>query len=104
MLTGFDAPVAAVLYVDKKLQDHTLLQAIARVNRVFDNKDFGLIVDYIGIFKKLNSALDLYSDDQSGMNTFDKADIQNAISAVSEEKNKLETAHSNLWKIFEGNV
>lgn len=102
LLTGFDAPVAAVLYVDKKLQDHTLLQAIARVNRVFDNKDFGLIVDYIGIFKKLNSALDLYSDDQSGMNTFDKADIQNAISAVSEEKNKLETAHSNLWKIFKG--
>ena len=102
LLTGFDAPVAAVLYVDKKLQDHTLLQAIARVNRVFDNKDFGLIVDYIGIFKKLNSALDLYSDDQSGMNTFDKADIQNAISAVSEEKNKLETAHGNLWKIFEG--
>ena len=102
LLTGFDAPVAAVLYVDKKLQDHTLLQAIARVNRVFENKDFGLIVDYIGIFKKLNSALDLYSDDQSGMNTFDKADIQNAISAVLEEKNKLETAHSNLWKIFEG--
>ena len=102
LLTGFDAPVAAVLYVDKKLQDHTLLQAIARVNRVFDNKDFGLIVDYIGIFKKLNSALDLYSDDQSGMNTFDKADIQNAISAVLEEKNKLETAHNNLWKIFEG--
>lgn len=102
LLTGFDAPVAAVLYVDKKLQDHTLLQAIARVNRVFDNKDFGLIVDYIGIFKKLNSALDLYSDDQSGMNAFDKADIQNAISAVSEEKNKLETAHRNLWKIFEG--
>ena len=102
LLTGFDAPVAAVLYVDKKLQDHTLLQAIARVNRVFDNKDFGLIVDYIGIFKKLNSALDLYSDDQSGMNTFDKADIQNAISAVLEEKNKLETAHNNLWKIFDG--
>lgn len=102
LLTGFDAPVAAVLYVDKKLQDHTLLQAIARVNRVFDNKDFGLIVDYIGIFKKLNSALDLYSDDQSGMNTFDKADIQNAISAVLEEKNKLETAHNDLWKIFEG--
>lgn len=102
LLTGFDAPVAAVLYVDKKLQDHTLLQAIARVNRVFDNKDFGLIVDYIGIFKKLNSALDLYSDDKSGMNSFDKADIQNAISAVLEEKKKLETAHSNLWKIFDG--
>ncbi|HCV94523.1 MAG TPA: type I restriction endonuclease subunit R, partial [Faecalibacterium sp.] len=57
LLTGFDAPIAAVLYVDKKLQDHTLLQAIARVNRVYTDKDFGLVVDYIGIFKKLNSAL-----------------------------------------------
>ena len=70
LLTGFDAPIAAVLYVDKPLKDHTLLQAIARVNRVYENKDFGLIVDYIGIFKKLNSALDLYNDEKSGMNGF----------------------------------
>lgn len=102
LLTGFDAPVAAVLYVDKKLRDHTLLQAIARVNRVYDNKDFGLIVDYIGIFKKLNSALDLYSDEKSGMNTFDRADIENSISSVLEQKNKIETAHKNLWSIFDG--
>lgn len=100
LLTGFDAPVAAVLYVDKKLQDHTLLQAIARVNRVYDNKDFGLIVDYIGIFKKLNSALDLYSDEQSGMNTFEQSEIENAISAVLDEKDRLEKAHQNLWNIF----
>lgn len=102
LLTGFDAPVAAVLYVDKKLQDHTLLQAIARVNRVFDNKDFGLIVDYIGIFKKLNSALDMYSDEKSGMNTFDRSDIENVLSAATDEKNKLEEAHDNLWRIFDG--
>ena len=102
LLTGFDAPVAAVLYVDKKLQDHTLLQAIARVNRVFDNKDFGLIVDYIGIFKKLNSALDMYSDEKSLMNTFDQADIENAIAAVTEEKEKIEKTHQALWQIFEG--
>ena len=102
LLTGFDAPVAAVLYVDKKLQDHTLLQAIARVNRVFDNKDFGLIVDYIGIFKKLNSALDMYSDEKSLMNTFDQADIENAIAAVTEEKEKIEKTHQALWLIFEG--
>lgn len=102
LLTGFDAPVAAVLYVDKKLQDHTLLQAIARVNRVYDNKDFGLIVDYIGIFKKLNSALDLYNDEQSGMNCFEQSEIKNAISAVLEEKNKLEKAHEELWEIFDG--
>lgn len=51
LLTGFDAPVAGVLYVDKTLQEHNLLQAIARVNRVYKGKDFGLIVDYWGIFK-----------------------------------------------------
>ena len=102
LLTGFDAPIAAVLYVDKPLKDHTLLQAIARVNRVYENKDFGLIVDYIGIFKKLNSALDLYGDEKSGMNGFDSTDIGNAISAVSEERTKLEDTHKALWKIFEG--
>ena len=102
LLTGFDAPIAAVLYIDKKLQDHTLLQAIARVNRVYENKDFGLIVDYIGIFKKLNSALDLYNDEKSGMSGFDSADIGTAIFAISEEKTKLENTHKALWAIFEG--
>jgi type I restriction enzyme R subunit len=102
LLTGFDAPIAAVLYVDKPLKDHTLLQAIARVNRVYENKDFGLIVDYIGIFKKLNSALDLYNDAQSGMNGFEPIDIENAISTKSEERTKLEETHKALWKIFEG--
>lgn len=102
LLTGFDAPPAAVLYVDKKLQDHTLLQAIARVNRVFENKDFGLIVDYIGIFKKLNSALDLYADSTSGMDGFNAQDIEDAIASVSEQKSRLEELHKNLWTIFEG--
>lgn len=102
LLTGFDAPPAAVLYVDKKLQDHTLLQAIARVNRVFENKDFGLIVDYIGIFKKLNSALDLYTDSASGMDEFDKQDIEGSIISVSEQKSKLEGLHKSLWGFFEG--
>lgn len=102
LLTGFDAPIAAVLYVDKRLQDHTLLQAIARVNRVYENKDFGLIVDYIGIFKKLNSALDLYNDEQSGMDSFDRVDVENAISTVSDVKTKLDEAHKELWRIFDG--
>lgn len=102
LLTGFDAPIAAVLYVDKKLRDHTLLQAIARVNRVYADKEFGLIVDYIGIFKKLNSALDLYSDEKSGMDAFDQSDITSAISSVEEEKTALEKAHKTLWDVFEG--
>ena len=94
LLTGFDAPIAAVLYVDKKLQDHTLLQAI--------DKDFGLVVDYIGIFKKLNSALDLYSDEQSGMNLFDRTEIQSAIATINDEKTKLEALYQELWDIFDG--
>ncbi len=102
LLTGFDAPIAAVLYVDKKLKDHALLQAIARVNRVYPDKDFGLIVDYRGIFKRLNSALDMYNDEQSGMNLFNRSEIRAAISAVSEERKKLEKSHQALWKIFRG--
>jgi type I restriction enzyme R subunit len=48
LLTGFDAPCNTVLYIDKRLRDHSILQAIARVNRLFDGKDFGLVVDYRG--------------------------------------------------------
>ena len=102
LLTGFDAPIAAVLYVDKPLRDHSLLQAIARVNRVYDNKDFGLIVDYIGIFKKLNSAMDMYNDEKSGMNEFNESDIKNAIATITDEKTKIEDAHKKLWEIFKG--
>ena len=102
LLTGFDAPIASVLYVDKKLQEHNLLQAIARVNRVYENKDFGLIVDYIGIFKKLNSALDLYTDTRSGMDNYAPEDIKAAVSSVLEEKDALEAAHEKLWDIFKG--
>ena len=57
LLTGYDAPVAFAMYLDKPLKDHTLLQAIARVNRPFPTKDRGLIVDYIGIFKDMQRAL-----------------------------------------------
>lgn len=100
LLTGFDAPVAGVLYVDKTLQEHNLLQAIARVNRVYKGKDFGLIVDYWGIFKKLKTALDLYEDAESSMNLFDQEDIENAILGPIDEKNKLEDAYRTLWKMF----
>ena len=100
LLTGFDAPVAGVLYVDKTLQEHNLLQAIARVNRVYKGKDFGLVVDYWGIFKKLKTALDLYDDAESSMNLFDQDDIENAILGPIDEKNKLEEAHTVLWGMF----
>lgn len=102
LLTGFDAPIAGVLYVDKSMKDHTLLQAIARVNRVYKNKAFGLIVDYFGIFKKLNTAIDIYSDAQSGLDQFDKEDLTNAILGPQDEKDKLEIAHNSLWGLFSG--
>lgn len=57
LLTGYDAPVAYAMYLDKPLKDHTLLQAIARVNRPYPNKKSGLVIDYIGIFKNLQRAL-----------------------------------------------
>lgn len=100
LLTGFDAPVAGVLYVDKTLQEHNLLQAIARVNRVYKGKDFGLIVDYWGIFKKLRTAIDLYDDAESAMNSYDQEDIEGAILGPVDEKNKLEAAHEALWRLF----
>ncbi len=102
LLTGFDAPVATVLYVDKPMKEHALLQAIARVNRVFPGKDFGLIVDYWGIFSKLNTAMDMYSDEKSGMAGFDRKDIENAILGAGDQKLKLENAYKELWALFDG--
>jgi type I restriction enzyme, R subunit len=61
-LTGFDAPSMHTLYLDKPMQGHNLMQAIARVNRVYKDKDGGLIVDYIGIANDLKRALSLYTD------------------------------------------
>jgi type I restriction enzyme R subunit len=61
-LTGFDAPVCHTMYVDKPMRGHTLMQAIARVNRVFGNKPGGLVVDYIGIANELKAALKTYAE------------------------------------------
>lgn len=102
LLTGFDAPVAGVLYIDKSMQEHNLLQAIARINRVYKGKDFGLIVDYWGIFTKLSRAIDMYNDAESKLNQFDISDIEDAIYGPLDEKNKLEDSNNKLWKMFEG--
>ncbi len=73
-LTGFDAPCMHTMYVDKPMRGHNLMQAIARVNRVFRDKPGGLVVDYIGIFQNLKSALAEYSEsdqDRTGINEED---------------------------------
>lgn len=104
LLTGFDAPPLRVLYVDKSMKDHTLLQAIARVNRIWQGKDFGLIVDFWGLFAKLNSAMELYSDIESGLAGFDAADLENSIYTANEQKESLCKAHIELWKFFDGQI
>ena len=61
LLTGFDAPIEQVMYIDKRLKEHNLLQAIARVNRVATGKQRGYIVDYIGLANHLTEALSIYA-------------------------------------------
>ena len=61
-MTGFDVPVCSTIYLDKPQRNHTLMQTIARANRVFKDKVNGLIVDYIGIFRNLERALAIYAE------------------------------------------
>ena len=65
-LTGFDAPSTSTLYLDKPMRNHTLMQTIARANRVFVEKENGLIVDYIGVFRNLEKALAIYGSGPNG--------------------------------------
>lgn len=98
LLTGFDAPRASILYVDKPLKEHNLLQAIARVNRLYEGKDFGLIVDYRGLIQELDSAMKTYSG--AGLENFDGEDIQGALVDVVGTIGSLKQAYSNLVGIF----
>lgn len=98
LLTGFDAPRTQVLYVDKELKDHSLLQAIARTNRLYEGKDFGLIVDYRGLISKLDSAMEVYSG--SGLEEFDSADIKGVIVDVMACVGRLRESYSHLCDVF----
>lgn len=80
LLTGFDAPRAAILYIDKEMKEHTLLQAIARVNRLYEGKDYGYILDYRGLIKKLDDAMEMYSG--AGLENFDGKDLKGAVQDV----------------------
>lgn len=101
LLTGFDEPRNAVLYIDKPLEQHNLLQAIARVNRLHDEKKYGLLIDYRGILRQLDTAIkeyqDLASRTQAG---YDIDDIEGLITQVSTEYKRLPSLHDQLWAIF----
>ena len=96
LLTGFDAPVNTVLYVCKTMREHTLLQAIARVNRLHEKKEFGYIVDYEGIFGELDTALTMYD----ALEGFDEDDLENMLISINEQIEKLPQAYSHLWDVF----
>jgi type I restriction enzyme R subunit len=96
LLTGFDAPRNIVLYLTRPLKEHTLLQAIARVNRLYPGKDYGYIIDYFGNLENLHNALETYSGD----NNFDPEDIEGTWTNITEELKKLPKAHSEVWDIF----
>lgn len=98
LLTGFDAPNNIVLYLTRKLIGHTLLQAIARVNRVSPDKDYGYIIDYYGVLEELDSALKTYSTFED----FDEEQLEGTLTKIAEEVEKLPQAHSELWQLFSG--
>jgi len=91
LLTGFDAPVEQVMYLDRPLRDHTLLQAIARTNRPYNNKQCGLIIDYCGILKRLQDALN-----------FDESDIEDCLIDFDELKKNLPELLNEFKGIFAG--
>ncbi|MEH6659838.1 HsdR family type I site-specific deoxyribonuclease [Leeuwenhoekiella marinoflava] len=100
LLTGFDAPNNIVLYLTRKLIGHTLLQAIARVNRVSPDKDYGYIIDYYGVLEELDSALKTYST----FGDFDEEQLQGTLTNMKEEIKQLPQVHGELWQLFSGIV
>jgi type I restriction enzyme R subunit len=98
LLTGFDAPRNTILYLAKPLKAHNLLQAIARVNRLFEGKEYGHIIDYVGVLGKLDEALTEYS----ALEDFDEDDLTNAVIDIREEIRKVPASHADVWDIFRG--
>ena len=96
LLTGFDAPKNTVLYLCRTLREHTLLQAIARVNRLDEGKDFGYIVDYASVLGELDKALTMYD----AFEGFDEEDLLGTLTSVNEEVQMLPQRYSDLWDVF----
>ncbi|QWT39182.1 type I restriction endonuclease subunit R [Dickeya dadantii] len=103
LLTGFDEPKNTVLYIDKPLKGHNLIQAIARVNRLHPKKKFGLLIDYRGILSELDTTIQDYqklaSRTQGG---YDINDLVGLYDQMSTEYKRLPQLYKNLWAIFAG--
>jgi len=103
LLTGFDEPRNTVLYIDKQLKEHTLIQAIARVNRLHEQKQYGLLIDYRGILEELDTSIQEYQDLASRTQAgYDIDDIDGLYSQMSTEYKRLPNLHGKLWAVFSG--
>ncbi|MCG8313739.1 MAG: type I restriction endonuclease subunit R [Pseudomonadales bacterium] len=103
LLTGFDEPKNAVLYIDKPLKEHNLIQAIARVNRLHPKKKFGLLIDYRGILAELDTTIQKYQDLASRtQGGYDINDIAGLYNQMSTEYKRLPQLYKQLWAIFDG--
>lgn len=102
LLTGFDAPTATYIYIDKQMRDHGLFQAICRVNRLDgDDKDFGYIVDYKDLFRNIESAVDDYTSE--AFDAFDKEDVEGLITDRAEQADQdLRTARDAWLGLMDG--
>ena len=102
LLTGFDAPRNTVLYLTRRLRDHSLLQAIARVNRLYEDdsgagaKELGFVIDYVGVLGDLDQALTTYS----AFEGFEEGDLRGALVSIQEEIRALPQRHAELWDLF----
>jgi type I restriction enzyme R subunit len=96
LITGFDAPRNTVLYLCRVLREHTLLQAIARVNRLHEGKEFGFIVDYASVLGELDKALTMYS----AFEGFDESDLVGTLTSINSEIERLPDRYSDLWDLF----
>ena len=101
LLTGFDAPIEQVMYLDKNLSDHNLMQAIARVNRTKKGKTHGLVVDYFGVTKNLNKALGIYSAEEEREAAEDLKEFETYFSAIEKEIPELEMRYNKIVQRFE---
>ena len=103
LLTGFDEPKNTVLYIDKPLKEHSLIQAIARVNRLHAKKKFGLLIDYRGILSELDTTIQKYQDLASRtQGGYDVNDIAGLYNQMSTEYKRLPQLYKQLWAIFSG--
>jgi type I restriction enzyme R subunit len=101
LLTGFDVPRNTILYVCRKLSGHTLLQAIARVNRLFPGKDFGYIIDYGDIGFQLHEAMSTYRQ-AAALEDYDEQDVTGVLHNLAREVERLPGTHTEVWACFRG--